>query len=50
MQFQFGFMLEEPLPVVVETVEETRLSRTLSKKKPKWAIGFSIASLQRRWQ
>ena len=34
-QFRFGFMLEEPMPIVVETVEETSVSESLSKKKPK---------------
>ena len=34
-QFRFGFMLEEPVAVVVETVEETSVSESLSKNKPK---------------
>ena len=34
-QFQFGFMLEEPVPVVVETIKETSVSESLSRKKPK---------------
>jgi hypothetical protein len=34
-QFRFGFMLEEPLPIVVETVEETKVFQPLSKTNPK---------------
>jgi hypothetical protein len=32
-QFQFAFMLEEPMPVVVETIQETNVP--LSQKKPR---------------
>ena len=36
-QFKFGFMVEEPMPIVVEKIEETKISETeiLSKKKPR---------------